>query len=311
MDVSNQCRMCLAECNDDQLESMLIPCNESVNLWSMYEFIMNVDGIVESADVPHVCNSCKEDLTSAYHFKVMCMETERTLSESYQTDNKTETEYVVFDSEENVVQYADDCIGGNVESSEDIDEDVLEDSEEVREDSFVESTVESDVDGFQDTIGNLTDDSMDEIETVQQIDGECITTEVYKCKKCNVQFGSITEYRAHYRHLHQKTYNRKLHKSNARSCPACNIHFENVRLYAVHYRKFHKRPIAQAKKDARPKKLCTHCGRLFSESFIKKHIQSKHSGDQKKEHVCTTCGRIFSLIENLIMHERIHTNDKR
>ncbi|KAG4065409.1 hypothetical protein HA402_002807 [Bradysia odoriphaga] len=316
-----QCRMCLTEYGDDKLESMQVLCNDSINLWTMYDYIMNVGEMFDSANIPHICKKCKEDLISAYTFKVMCTETEKTLTglvNIYRTDHVPKTEYVVYDSEDNVVKYADDYLGDNIEKCEEIegDEDVFDDSDEICEDNSVENIVGTIGVEFQDRSDDRTDESYAEIKTVQEIDGDCITSRVFsrKCKKCNIKFESLQEYKVHYRQLHQKAYDRKLHKSNARNCPSCNIQFENVKLYQVHYRRFHQRQKADKdaqSRGAQPKVVCSYCGQLLSKSFIWKHIQSKHSGEENKRYECKTCGKRFSLSEHLVMHKRIHSNDKR
>ncbi|XP_037037995.1 zinc finger protein 214-like [Bradysia coprophila] len=316
-----QCRMCLIEYGDAGLESMLVSWNDSMNLWTMYDYIMNVGEMFDLVNVPHICKKCKEDLVSAYTFKVMCTETEKTLTGIVaicQTDKVPKTEYVVYDSEDNVVKYADNYLGDNIEICEEIegDEDVFDDNEEVCKDNSIEGIVETNDVEFQDRSDNQTDKRYARVETVQEIDGQRITSKVFsrKCKKCNIKFESLHEYTVHYRQLHQRAYNRKLHKSNARNCPSCNIQFENVKLYQVHYRRFHKRQ--QADKDAQSSSkqsrvVCSYCGQLFSKSFIVKHIRSKHSGEENRRYECTTCGKRFTLCENLVMHKRIHSNDKR
>lgn len=328
--------MCLAQSTDDKLESMLATSHDSITLWTMYIYIMSAgEEKFDLANVPFICAVCKENLQSAHRFKVMCTETEKTLSElvttSYRTTDEPKTEYVVYDSEDNVMQYAEDSFEDNICENNESDKDAFEDiggdvagdgdafvcKEEVCGGVSTESIVESSDDALH-TNDDFTEESNPVNETVQAIDRDPMSEKVFnrKCKRCNIKFESIAEYRVHYRQTHQRTYNRKLHKSNARKCPACDIQFENVKLYQVHYRKYHKRPVEPADQDAqpngiRPKVLCPHCGQLFSKSFIGKHLESKHSGDEKKEHKCTTCGKVFSLIENLIMHKRIHSNDKR
>lgn len=325
MNLPTQCRMCLTECAVDKLESMLTIWKDSITLWTMYLYVMNVSEKINSASAPFICIKCKEDLKLAYLFKVMCMETEKTLSElvaSYQVNNEPKIEYVVYDCKDNIIQYTKEYIANNIDEDYGGDKDVFEDIGEVvaeAEDVFNDDEEECEGNSTESVVGIIgdecegTDGDYPGEADLQETEGEPLTSKVVsrKCKKCNIKFENITEYRVHYRQLHQRAYDRKHHKSNGRKCPSCNIDFENVKLYQVHYRRYHKRPVERADKDSiQPKVVCSHCGQLFAKSFIAKHLKNKHSGEQKS-HECTTCGKCFSLIENLIMHKRIHTNDKR
>lgn len=102
---------------------MLTASNDSINLWTMYDYIMNV-GDGDSTYTPIICDKCEEDLKAAYVFKLMCSETERMLNgqseenNKPQSDTESEIEYIYFDIEGNGdaddVHNVEKCEGNSV-----------------------------------------------------------------------------------------------------------------------------------------------------------------------------------------------------
>lgn len=303
-----RCRLCLTQCKDDELKPMLATWNDSINLWTMYDYVMNVGDNVHSATIPYSCMKCKEDLKSAYDFKLMCVETERTLSEllakNEQSANESETENVSCNDD-------DDFIAEDVNLFEE------ECNEEDAEKKCIEaSTDEVTIDETKDK--DLWDISVDEnikqVQAIEEVGSEPTNTKLIplKCRKCDMEFDKKKDYQAHYTLVHRRAYQRKIHKDRPQSCQKCNIKFENLHSYQAHYRRHHQRPIQPGDNDRQAAKvICTICGRLLGKRGMAKHIQKMHSNDPKKEHTCTICGKSFKWIENLNQHARIHVNDRR
>lgn len=307
MSVPTRCRMCLTECDDGELKSMLTVSSDSINLWTMYDYIMNVEESVDSTFEPYICIKCKEDLKTAYSFKLMCSETERTLNElakNGQGENEYEIEYI-YDDEFKLEEDADyveisedNCTADNVETViAEVDDDLCKSDDENAVEEFDSERMKPDVINRKNSVEGLGNERM-QPDVINR-----------KCRVCDIWFKNMKEYQTHYRQLHRRMYRRKINNNYeiGRNCTACNIYFETLKEYQVHYRRLHAR---KKKTDPLSKTLCSHCGKLFGKTFLWKHIQSKHSGVQKN-HTCKVCGKSFTFIENLIMHTRIHNNDKR
>lgn len=267
---------------------MLTTSSDSINLWTVYDSIMNVGQHVDLEVVPYICIKCMEDLKTAYFFKLMCTETERTLSELATIDES--------DNESKIEVKID--VSGNESEIEYVYEDFLEDSGGEEEDETSEEKYKTDIEG----VIKDTNDA--------EIGSEVLEPEEKKrkCRACNIQFDSKKAHQDHYTEFHRRVYLRKNTNNweKGRKCTACNIQFDKLKEYLVHYRRNHER------KRPHSKVLCTHCGKLYSKTSIAKHTKAKHSAvKDRKTHSCETCKKSYFRSENLRMHKRTHTNDKR
>lgn len=185
MDDSTRCRTCLLK--SDELKSMFVQWMDSITIWNMYEYLMNIGDNVDDEAMVLICIKCEENLRSAYLFKLMCEKTEKTLTEFVRieepillkSDNESET----------------DC--NNFEDN--YTTDILE--------AEVYQICGNDQDGW---IKSL-DDNVNQIkandENEQNIGSQLVEPKILgrKCKFCNVQFESIKLYQAHYRQVHNQS----------------------------------------------------------------------------------------------------------
>lgn len=322
MNPPTRCRMCLAQCENDELKSMLLTTwNDSINLWAMYDFVMNVGEHIDDASIPYSCMKCKKDLKSAYEFKLMCVETEKKLSELATNDESIKSEpkadYVACNDD---VDYLDYSIEENEEKFkvESVDERTTEnvscnDSDSDYVDKCEDDSESSENRSFEAMNDKSTNVKTKQVKTRNTMANKNTKSEPIpsKCKVCDLQFEQMKDYRAHYAKLHKKTYKRITHKDRPRSCHICNIRFDNQPLYQAHYRKHHQRQEKVDKDDTARKTICTICGKFFGKRTIAIHIQKMHSDEPKEEHICPVCGKRFKWIANLKLHTRIHEDNKR
>lgn len=314
-----RCRMCLEQFKDDELQSMLTTLDDSINLWAMYDYVMNVGVMVDSPAVPYSCMKCKKGLKSAYAFKVICMETEKKLSEWERNDqsikSEPKTEYFACND--------DECVDYSIEENDANDEKFEAESFDEPTTEYVSSNVSSKItiDGVAATLSSDVENcdkstngsKTKQVKTEKKMANKSTNAELNRptCKLCDIQFDQIKDYRAHYAKIHRLTYHRKVHKDRPHSCHKCNITFDNLPLYTAHYRQHHKRPVQVDRDDPASKVICTICGKLFGKRTIQVHIQKMHSDAPKEEHICTVCGKKFKWISNLNLHARIHAGDER
>lgn len=183
--VLTKCRMCFTLCDENELQFMLTERQDSINLWSMYEYIMNGEDVVNTMENPHICLKCKDELQSAYFFKLMCSETERALSEMAKTDqcdDEFETKYVPEFPDVN-------------EPTETV---TLKIQEEHWDTSMINKYDSSDDDVSDDLVdGERIDKDLNRINTMP-------VAVHRKCRTCSLEFRNTTEYQAHYRKFHRR-----------------------------------------------------------------------------------------------------------
>lgn len=245
MNLSGRCRLCLTEYDDLHLKSMFIAWNDSINLWTMYDYLMNVGENVDAALIPQICVKCEENLRSAYFFKLMCSETEKSLGELtknnqisfLKSDNESYTECVNFDD-----SYC-------VSVSDNVDSDITE------------------VCGTQINEQNYWNESIDD-QIVTKVDSDTVKRNVLgrKCKVCNLSFENIKSYQVHYRQVHSNAVSKTL-------CSYCGK-FVSRQSIDKHLKNCHS-------SDKIRDHLCTICGNSFTlVENLKKHLRI-HSNDKR------------------------------
>lgn len=285
MDTFTRCRICLEK--SQELKPMLTTWNNSINLWNMYDYILNVRKSVDSAFIPHICMKCEKDLTSAYFFQLMCSETENKLSELASIDRislvRSDPEFVI-----ELVKSEDNSIADTFETYTVEAYDI-----KYHEESKTEELFQSEDNCTADTL--RTD--IAEVEDMTNDDNVWNKTVDKNINHIAVIAETATE-----------PIKPKVVKSLGRKCNICNIQYDSMKAYMVHYRKLHYRPVKIASVS---EVLCPYCGKLVPQHSIGKHIQNSHSIDKKTDHSCSQCGKSYKRVESLIQHKRMHSNDKR
>lgn len=243
MNVSTRCRTCLLE--SDELKTMFSVWDDSINLWNMYDYIMNVGENDNTVLV--ICIKCEESLKSAYTFKLMCAETERTLSELSKREKSTTLK--IDNEETDGANFEDSCMSDMLGS--DINE--------------VYQICAND----QDDQNHLFESNINQIETIDEtiesVASQLIECKVRKCKVCDIQFENIKSYQVHYRKVHSHSVSKVL-------CSYCG------KLVSKHSIDKHYSSHSSVKIRNH---LCTVCGSSFTlVENLKKHLRI-HSNDKR------------------------------
>ncbi|KAL0803168.1 hypothetical protein ABMA28_017386 [Loxostege sticticalis] len=121
------------------------------------------------------------------------------------------------------------------------------------------------------------------------------------CVECDKQFPNAVVYREHIRSwvTHQKVDRKKI----ICSCPECGKTYTRRLSLQNHYNYVHKK---------QSKYVCRECDTQFlNRTKYANHIRFVHEGKKKvKNKLCTICGRGFSENRVLIHHMRTHTGER-
>lgn len=216
----------------------------------MYDYLMNIGDNIETEIISHICKKCEDSLKSAYLFKLMCAETERTLSELPKNEKST---ILKSDNEIDDTNFEDSCMSDMLGS--DINEvyQICASDQDNRDNSFENNTNQTETIAIDETLEN----------TASQII-EC-KERGRKCKVCDIHFESIKSYQVHYRKVHSHSVSKVL-------CSYCG------KLVAKHSIDKHLNSHSSVKIRNH---LCTVCGSGFTlVENLKKHLRI-HSNDKR------------------------------
>lgn len=111
-----------------------------------------------------------------------------------------------------------------------------------------------------------------------------------ECVKCSpaVRFGSYTEYRVHFRTIHDEK----------RPFVTCCGKKLSQKSFLIDHMAYHLDP---------DKLKCPHCQRIYSDrKNLKGHVLQMHGSLAQKPFECHDCGKRFAKLEKLRVHVRVH-----
>jgi len=110
----------------------------------------------------------------------------------------------------------------------------------------------------------------------------------YQCVKCEFKSFSTREQQSHYRNFHAEA---------KYACHSCSLVYRNGGHLKYHRQRVHN------ELGALKKEKCDQCGKQYTKTELKKHIEMVHEG---KKYPCSFCPYKASCPRYLLNHEAIH-----
>ncbi|XP_055371519.1 uncharacterized protein LOC129605651 [Condylostylus longicornis] len=305
LNIDITCRSCLAEC--DTLTSLYSVAETFHSPLSLGDILLKLFQVKwnESVELPtKICDSCQQELITAYNFKIKTEESENALVDYLRRNELFNSADAIEKSDYNLMKIKD-------EKHEDTNFDDIFSSEPINVDSNLCISK-----NFYDEKGGQNKNSVREEEFEQQNDEYFLikkVTENLICNQCNIEFAVKLEFDEHI-----KTHENE--KESARFyCEVCNKNFVSNKNLERHSKKHLKK-----KSDVKvlevpefvPSKLkmaidrhygCTSCSAKFSSPVQLKCHMKAHTG---KSFYCELCDRFFVNNRNLQRHLKLHSEEK-
>ncbi|KAM8703768.1 hypothetical protein ACLKA7_008405 [Drosophila subpalustris] len=301
------CRICLTEdMNIDTMTPLYDSQNVQCPLVRKIEEIGSIK-LPPLEDMPSLlCCSCVSSLTSAYKFREMCQESERTFASSVvKAEMKLEPSDDAIQLEGDTVEYIYEATNEFIDPDEDIEFDAM--LEERLEDAIEEAETDTVYDDFNGSgepdeknilLGNASDSDYDPSEHMRR--PKVRKTRHIKRGRGRPRNSTLTVLK---NGQAKSTNTSSANKSNEETstnimCEICgNIYSKRAALNIHMRRHMAEKPFE-----------CEICAKTFAgPSELNRHIRV-HTGE--KPFTCKYCSRSFADRSSNIRHERTHTNER-
>ncbi|XP_076238975.1 uncharacterized protein LOC143182098 [Calliopsis andreniformis] len=125
----------------------------------------------------------------------------------------------------------------------------------------------------------------------------------FKCEKCQKGFFSKNEYLEHM-NVHTR---KQLFR-----CEYCSKFYLYKKNLTTHLRRQHANTLPEStKSNVQCKYVCGICLESFPQKlFWEKHLRQQHGLRDKDKYLCDLCGAMLSTKSRLMVHRRVHMNEK-